>query len=195
MLSASNKINEAHEILKQALSSQGKDLNLRAYYTHFLVQATNYKAALNFVFITLRDHSKSDLYANCAAAWLHYHLARENRETAPESIRDRRHKFHSAAEFYEKALNIDPSCAIAAQGLAIMVAEDALGVMSLKSAGATVEDETVRMTNTREALDVFAKIREVLADGSVYTNMGHCYYMRDEYERAIESVRVGHSFL
>ena len=26
-----------------------------------------------------------------------------------------------------------------------------------------------------------------LNDGSVYANMGHCYYARDEYERAIVS--------
>lgn len=103
-------------------------------------------------------------------------------------IRDRRHKFRAAAEFYEKALSLDPSCAVAAQGLAIMVAEDALGVLSLKGTGGGAEDEETRMRNTRDALDVFARVREVIADGSVYTNMGHCYYLRDEYERAIESV-------
>ena len=93
----------------------------------------------------------------------------------------------NAAEFFEKALHQDPGCAVAAQGLAIIVAEDALGVMSLRPPGEQESHET-RMKNTREALDVFAKIRESLNDGSVYANMGHCYYARDEYERAIESV-------
>ncbi|KAI8968077.1 hypothetical protein BD414DRAFT_541515 [Trametes punicea] len=43
------------------------------------------------------------------------------------------------------------------------------------------------MANSREALDIFAKVRESINDGSVYTNMGHCYYARDEFDRAIES--------
>ncbi|PVG02568.1 TPR-like protein [Serendipita vermifera] len=190
MLISSNRNNEAHALLKQALDAQVNNLNLRAYYTHFLLQSSLHQHALKFVHSTLQMN-KSDLYGTCAAAWLHYQLAREIRSTNEQMIRDRRHKFHSAAEFYEKALSIDPGCAIAAQGLAIIVAEDALGVMSLKPAGAAVEDEETRMRNTRDALDVFAKVREVIADGSVYTNMGHCYYMREEYERAIESYETG----
>lgn len=188
MLLASNRVNEAHTLLKQALESQVGNLNLRAYYTHFLLQTNLHQVALKFVHATLQLN-KSDLYGTCAAAWLHYHLAREIRTTKEDIIRDRRHKFKAAAEFYEKALSLDPGCAIAAQGLAIMVAEDALGILSLKGTGGGTEDEETRMKNTREALDVFAKVREVVSDGSVYTNMGHCYYLRDEYERAIESVR------
>ena len=139
------------------------------------------------MFATLKEFSQRDVYAYCAAAWLHYHFAREIRDSSPEAIRDRRKKFVNAAEFFEKALHQDPGCAVAAQGLAIIVAEDALGVMSLRPPGEHENHET-RMKNTREALDVFAKIRESLNDGSVYANMGHCYYARDEYERAIESV-------
>lgn len=189
MLLTVNRGNDAHGILKQALETQGNNLNLRAYYTHFLIQSNMHVHALNFVHGTLQ-FNKADLYGVCATAWLHYHLGREIRDPSSEMTRERRHKFRSAAEFYEKALSIDPGCSIAAQGLAIMVAEDALGVMSLKPAGTVVEDEETRLKNTRDALDVFAKIREVLADGSVYVNMGHCYYMRDEYERAIESVSL-----
>lgn len=187
MLMATNRGNDANTLLKQALESQGNDLNLRAYYTHFLLQSNLHQHALGFVHTTLRIN-KVDLYGTCTAAWLHYHLAREIRSTNSEMIQDKRRKFRSAAEFYEKALSLDPGCSFAAQGLAIMVAEDALGIMSVKVSSAAVEDEDTRMRNTRDALDVFAKIREVMDDGSVYTNMGHCYYMRDEYERAIESV-------
>lgn len=187
MLMATNRSNDANTLLKQALDSQVNNLNLRAYYTYFLLQSNLHQHALKFVFTTLQLN-KTDVYGACAAAWLHYHLARETRSTDDATTRERRHKFRSAAEFYEKALALDPGCSVAAQGLAIMVAEDALGVMSLKPSASAVEDEDTRMRNTRDALDVFAKIREVLADGSVYTNMGHCYYMRDEYERAIESV-------
>ncbi|KAG8810481.1 hypothetical protein FRC17_002920 [Serendipita sp. 399] len=193
MLLASNRSNDAHMVLKQALDSQVTHMNLRAYYTHFLLQPNLYPHALKFVHSSLQIN-KLDLYATCATAWLHYQLARESRPKDDETMRDRRHKFHKAAEFYEKALNIDPSCAVAAQGIAIMVAEDALGTMSLKP-GSGLEDEQTRLKNTREALEVFAKVREVMPDANVYTNMGHCYYMRDEYERAIESYEIGLSKL
>jgi RNA polymerase-associated protein CTR9 len=33
-------------------------------------------------------------------------------------------------------------------------------------------------------------VRESTNDGSVHVNMGHCYFARDELDRAIESVRI-----
>ena len=83
------------------------------------------------------------------------------------------------AGFFEKALHQDPGCAVAAQGPATIIAEDALGAMSLRPPGEQ-ESHEARMKNTREALNVFATIPESLNDRSVYANMGHCYYARDE---------------
>jgi RNA polymerase-associated protein CTR9 len=82
---------------------------------------------------------------------------------------------------------LDPLCAFAAQGLAIVTAEDALGTFGGGPATSGGDDPQKRMRNARDALDIFAKIRESLNDGSVYLNMGHCYYARDEFDRAIES--------
>lgn len=190
MLADLNQYNEAHDLVKQALASQPNNLNLRAYYTYFLVQSNQAKYAKDFVFLTLRDHDKYDVYSLCAAGWIQYHQARENRDLSPEGIKDRRRGFQRSAEFYEKALQLDPLCAVAAQGLAIVVAEDALGNLG-GALGPIAQDENAkRMKNSREALDIFAKVRESINDGSVYANMGHCYYSRDEFDRAIESVRV-----
>ncbi|RPD78632.1 RNA polymerase II-associated protein [Lentinus tigrinus ALCF2SS1-7] len=187
MLADLNQHNEAHDLLKQALSSQPSNLNLRAFYTHFLIQSNQPKFARDFVFLTLRDHDKYDVYSLCAVGWLQYHQARENRDGSPEGIKERRRNFQRAAEYYEKALQLDPLCAIAAQGLAIVVAEDALGNLG-GALGPITNDETAkRLKNSREALDIFAKVRESINDGSVYANMGHCYYARDEFDRAIES--------
>ena len=128
------------------------------------------------------------MFSTCAAAWLHYQLARENRDGSPRGIEERRKNFKRSAEFYERALQYDPTCAVAAQGLAIVIAEDALGNLG-GSLGPPAPDEAQkRIKNAREALDIFAKVRESLDDGSVYANMGHCYYASDEYDRAIESV-------
>lgn len=187
MLQGLNQVNDAHELLKEALISQSSNLNLRAFYTYFLLQAHLYRHAKDFVFATLRDHDKHDVYTLCAAGYIMYHQARESRDPSPEGQKQRRQGFVRAAELYEKALNLDSMCAVAAQGLAIVVAEDALGSF-VAGSGSHHEDALQRAKNAREALDVFAKVRESVMDGSVYANMGHCYYARDEFERAIESV-------
>ncbi|KAH9961533.1 RNA polymerase II-associated protein [Russula dissimulans] len=188
ILSSMHQANEAHDLLKDSLVSQSSNLNLRAYYTYFLIQSNASRAAREFVFGTLRDHDKHDLYALCAAGWLHYHQARENRDTSPKGVEERRVFFRRSAEFYEKALGLDPLCAVAAQGLAIVTAEDALGTLGgALPPGPAPDEGQRRATNARDALEVFAKVRESTNDGSVYVNMGHCYFARDEFDRAIES--------
>ena len=188
MLADVNASNEAHELLKHALVSENGNLNLRAFYTHFLMQSNLPKPAKEFVFTTLKDFDRHDIYSLCAAGWIQYHQARESRDASPKGVEDRRSGFRRSAEFYEKALHLDPQCAFAAQGLAISTAEDAVGTLG-GSLGPIAPDEGAkRVKNARDALDVFAKVRESIDDGSVYTNMGHCYYACDEYDRAIESV-------
>jgi RNA polymerase-associated protein CTR9 len=185
MLKDAGQINEAGEILAQALNSHSNNLNLRAFYTYFLCQANQIKLAKDFVITTLKEHDKHDIYSLCAAGYVLYQQARETRDLSPDGIKGRRRNFERAVEFYEKALILDPTCAIAAQGLAIASAEDALGTLS----GITTADDSQRRSlNIREALDVFAKVRETVSDGSVYANMGHCYYAREEFERALECV-------
>ncbi|KAI0065995.1 TPR-like protein [Artomyces pyxidatus] len=188
MLANVNQRNEAHELLKDALVSQSNNLNLRAFYTYFLIQSNFHKPAREFVFATLRDHDKHDVWSLCAAGWLHYHQARESRDQSPKALDERRRLFQRTAEFYEKALSLDPLCAVAAQGLAIVTAEDALGTLGgTLTPGPSADEPQKRIANAQEALEVFAKIRESTNDGSVYVNMGHCYFARDEFDRAIES--------
>ncbi|KAJ7933907.1 RNA polymerase II-associated protein, partial [Mycena leptocephala] len=188
MLASLNRHNDAHELLKQALVAQNSNLNVRAFYTYFLIQANLPKPAKDFVFATLKDHDKHDVYSLCAAAWIIYQQSRESRDTSSKGMEERRRGFQRSAEFYEKALQLDPLCAFAAQGLAIVTAEDALGALSGAPApGPNVDEAQKRLKNAREALDVFAKVRESINDGSVYFNMGHCYYACDEFDRAIES--------
>ena len=180
--------NDAHDLLKQALATQNTNLNLRASYTSFLLQH-NVKGAKDFVFATLKDHERHDVYSLCAAGWILYSQSRDSRDPNPKMVEERKRNFQRAVEAYHKALQLDPLCAVAAQGLAIAVAEDALGTLSGQLPVSAADDAQRRLKNSREALDVFAKIRETLYDGSVYVNMGHCYYARDEFDRAIESVR------
>ncbi|KAH7100332.1 hypothetical protein BKA62DRAFT_706704 [Auriculariales sp. MPI-PUGE-AT-0066] len=190
LLVTQHRTHEAHELVKQAVASTPHALNIRAYYTHFLVRVNYWRPAKEFVFSTMRDCDKNDVYALCAAGVIHYNQARESgrgfgpgSEMPPE---ERKKNFIRSAEFFDKALDIDPCCAVAAQGLAIIIAEDALGNLGGALGGGS-SNSAEMMKAAHEALDVFSKIRESVSDGSVYTNMGHCYYVRDEYERAIEA--------
>ncbi|KAG1763436.1 hypothetical protein EV702DRAFT_1220367 [Suillus placidus] len=53
-----NQSNEAHDLLKQAMASQNSNLNLRAFYTYFLIQCYFSKPAKDLVFATLKDRDK-----------------------------------------------------------------------------------------------------------------------------------------
>ena len=126
-----------------------------------------------------------DVYTLCSAAWIYFTEGRENRDVSPQGIAEKRKQFSRAVDFYVRALTIDSSCAVAAQGLAIISAED---VLPLGSAIRPGTESQRRIQAASEALDIFGKVRECLNDASVYVNMGHCYIVRDELDRAIESV-------
>ncbi|CDZ96575.1 TPR-containing nuclear phosphoprotein that regulates K() uptake [Phaffia rhodozyma] len=201
MCIAVSQFDEANTYLKEALTAHPTNLELRAFYLYFLVQTTSTgsssaasKAALDFAYTTLKEH-RSDVYSLCAAGWLVYRTARETKpsprdaqnEQAMKTFRREQSKnFLRSAEFFDKALSVDPECSFAAQSLAIAIAENALA-----PAGSSNEDGRTRVANARQALSVFHRVRETLTDGSVYINMGHCYFANDEFERAIESYETG----
>ncbi|KAH8823308.1 hypothetical protein DL96DRAFT_1502475 [Flagelloscypha sp. PMI_526] len=215
-----NHHTEAHDLLKQALATEPTNLSLRAHYVKFLADAGYQKNARDFVVQSLKEHDKHDVWSLTAFGWLVYCQAREQRPTSSGSSSsfhsERKKTFIRAAELFEKALLLDPSCAYAAMGLGIITAEDALGtymtgtMLPLAPGQQISGDEQARRLKqaSRDALDVFGKVRESLqfmtgtgeaaGSGAVYLNMGHCYYSRDEFDRAVEcyetySTRFCHS--
>ncbi|KAF9518383.1 hypothetical protein BS47DRAFT_1338316 [Hydnum rufescens UP504] len=180
------RYDEAHSLIKQALASGDKNPEIRAFYIYLLCHTGQMKPAKAFTFNVLKDDGH-DVYALCAAGRLSYQEARESRDPSPAATTARKENFLKAANIFVKALNIDPSCAIAAQGLAIIIAEDSLGSWA---PGQAADDSQFKMRNAqnaRQALDILAKVRESLSDGSVYVNMGHCHFVREEYDKAIEN--------
>ena len=185
-LISQNRLDDGHELLKSSVMSQRHGLNARSAMVHFYVSQQQFKVAKEFAVSTLKDHDGShDPYSLCAAAWVFFNIARENRD--PQAAAERRKYFVRATEAYERALYYDPKCAIAAQGLALIAAEDALGPGG--------SDEAMRkVQGAREALDIFGKVRESLNDPSVYINIGHCHFVCDDFGRAIESVSLTYDF-
>lgn len=139
------------------------------------------------------------MYALCASGALSYLEARENKHQGKDAQRDRVAKFTRAAEFFDKALQLYPQCAFAAQGLAIGLAESTLGngpadagaAAAATTPGGTAAPLTeyqARLRNARDALNILTKVKESVNDASVYVNIAHCHFARDEYDRAIENV-------
>ncbi|KAL8290248.1 hypothetical protein RQP46_003187 [Phenoliferia psychrophenolica] len=189
---AEKEFDPAHNLIKEALSSQPTNPEVRALYTYFLAKTdTSAKFARDFTLETLKLTKaplRSDVYALCASGMLHYNSARESKDPSKEAVKERASKFHRSAEFYDKALKLDPHCAFAAQGLAISVAESTIGTgVDVTPSQPAMLEPAQRAKNSRDALTILLKVKESILDGSVYVNIGHCHFMRDEWERAIES--------
>lgn len=181
---------DAHNLIKESLASQPDNLEIRALYSYFLIETGQLKIAHDFSTETLRGKSRVDVYAHCAAGYLHYNRARENKIPGKEADLQRTERYCQAAELFSKALKLDPHCVFAAQGLAISIAEGTIGSGVEAGASVPMTEQAVRAKNTRDALTILMKVKESVNNGSVYINIGHCHFMREEWERAIESVSI-----
>lgn len=77
---------------------------------------------------------------------------------------------------------------MAAQGLAIALAEDTLALKASAPPAGSAEELKVRMRLAGQALGILGRINDSVPDGSVNVNMGHCYFVRGEEEKAIQAV-------
>ncbi|KAK4055542.1 protein required for normal CLN1 and CLN2 G1 cyclin expression [Microbotryomycetes sp. JL201] len=198
------QLDAAHVLIKECLTSQPDNLELRALYTHWFVESSQLKFARDFAMTTLKSFNRHDVYALFAAGFLTYNEAREIREQTKDAQRARKGKFLRAAEFFDKALQLSPTCAFAAQGLAIGIAENTIGTgvdpngpggangtssSANGSGGGSSGNAAVQamQKNTKDALAILSKVRDSINDASVYVNIGHCHFLREEYDRAIEN--------
>ncbi|KAG2341125.1 hypothetical protein BDR05DRAFT_949974 [Suillus weaverae] len=79
-----NQSNEVHDLLKQAMASQNSNLNLRAFYTYFLIQCYFSKPAKDLVFATLKDRDSH---------YIQYYQSRKGRDPIPKGTEERRRGF------------------------------------------------------------------------------------------------------
>ncbi|KAG2412682.1 hypothetical protein HFD88_010239 [Aspergillus terreus] len=115
---------------------------------------------------TLQYYDKHDRYSLTGMGNVHLMTARDMRRDTDQDKEKRRKMYERAVEFFDKALQLDPRNAYAAQGIAI----------------ALVDDKKDHGT----AVHIFSKIRDTLRDASVYLNLGHVYAELRQYTRSIE---------
>lgn len=167
---------DAVDKMKQLMSEHGDNLEVRALHGWHLrrtkrppaknvsedVEQKHYKHSLV-------DHNKHDTYSLVGLGNLYLSIAREIRINGAGDAEKKEKTYFKAAEFFDKALQIDSSNAYAAQGVAIILAET---------------------KRAEAALHIFGKVRETLNDVSIYINTGDCLVELKDYSKAIESYEI-----
>lgn len=119
---------------------------------------------------TLQGFDKHDKYSLTGMGNIYLAAARDM-PRSNDADKDRRRKmYEKAVEFFDKALQLDPRNAYAAQGIAI----------------ALVDDRRDHAT----AVQVFSRVRDAIRDASVHINLGHVYVELRQYQRSIENYEI-----
>ncbi|KAI0480389.1 tetratricopeptide [Xylariaceae sp. FL0804] len=150
------------------------DLEVRALYGWYLGAMTrkrggniNEDPELRHFKHTLKHYDKHDRYALIGMGNLNMMVAREMRRETDQDRQKRSAMYTRAVEFFDKALQLDPKNAHAAQGIAICLIED--------------------KKDFKNALPILLKVRETIKDPNIYINIGHVYAELRQYSKAIES--------
>ncbi|KAI8966890.1 TPR-like protein [Daldinia sp. FL1419] len=170
-----NPNKEGPDAVAQLQQENSSDLEVRALYGWYLGRVSSRKKSgnvnedpeLRHYKHTLQYHDKHDRYALVGMGNLYMMAAREMRRETDQEKQKRSATYTRAVEFFDKALQLDPKNAHAAQGIAIALVED--------------------KKDYKNALPIFLKVRETIKDPNVYINIGHIYAELRQFSKAIES--------
>lgn len=165
---------EGPKAMASLYQSNSANMEVRSLYGWFLSKAKRRAANIaedqeqRHFKHTLQHYDKHDQYALTGMGNLYLTTAREMRRDSEQDKEKRRKTYEKAIEFYQKALQLDPKNAYAAQGIGIALADDKKDFPS--------------------AVQIFSKVKDTVRDASVYINLGHVYGELKQFSRAIESV-------
>jgi RNA polymerase-associated protein CTR9 len=171
-----NPTEEGPKTVAKLYSEASSDLEVRALYGWYLGRVHNRKRNPNIAEDpelrhykhTLQNYEKHDRYALIGMGNLYLMTAREMRRDSDSDKQKRSAMYTKAVEFFDKALQLDPKNAFAAQGIAIALVED--------------------KKDFKTALTIFMKVRETVREPSVFVNLGHIFSELRQYSKAIEHV-------
>ncbi|KAK0124424.1 hypothetical protein ONS95_015054 [Cadophora gregata] len=168
-----NPTDDGPKAITKLFQDSSADLEVRALYGWFLGKVHNKKKGhisedpeLRHYKHTLQQYEKHDRYALIGMGNLYLASAREMRRETDQEQQKRSNMYTKAVEFFDKALQLDPQNAYAAQGIAIALVED--------------------KKDYKTALTIFIKVRDTVKDPSVYVNLGHIFAELRQYSKAIE---------
>lgn len=166
---------EGPKRISRLMATDGNNLEVRALYGWYLGKQKR-KTAINIAEDpeqrhykhSLQHHDKHDRYSLTGMGNLYLLTAREMRRDTEADKEKRRKTYEKAVEFFDKALQLDPKNAYAAQGVAIAMVED--------------------RRDLKSAVQVFTKVKETLGGAHAVVNLGHCLAGLEQWARAIENV-------
>lgn len=171
-----NPTEDGPKAIAKLSETDGSDLEVRAllgwYLSRSKKRATNvaedqeqrhYKH-------TLQLHEKHDRYSLTGMGNAYSTYAREMRRNNEKDKERRSAEYLKAVGYYDKALQLDPKNAYAAQGIAITLVEDKKDLAT--------------------AVQIFSKVKETIRESSVYINLGHIFCELKQYTRSIENVSL-----
>ncbi|KAK0629748.1 hypothetical protein B0T17DRAFT_555889 [Bombardia bombarda] len=169
---------EGPDAVAKLYQENSSDLEVRALYGWFLGKVNVKKRPANIAEDpeqrhykhTLQNYDKHDRYALVGMGNMHLMSAREMRRETEQDKLKRSQAYGRAVEFFDKALQLDPKNAYAAQGIAIALVED--------------------RKDYKNALQIFIKVRETVKDAHVFVNLGHIYAELKQFSKAIESYEI-----
>jgi RNA polymerase-associated protein CTR9 len=165
---------EGPKTIAKLYQDSSADLEVRALYGWYLGRVHQRKRMGNIAEDpelrhykhTLQNYEKHDRYALIGMGNLYLMTAREMRRETDQEKQKRSNMYSKAVEFFDKALQLDPRNAYAAQGIAIALVED--------------------KKDYKTALSIFVKVRDTVKDPSVFVNLGHIFAELRQYSKAIE---------
>lgn len=170
-----NPSSEGPASMKRLMSAHGSNVEVRALQGWYLKKAKKRTLNINedeeqrHHKHTLQDHNKHDYYALVGVGNSFLSTAREMRPSTSEDMQRRSAMYTRAVEAYDKALNLDPKNAYAAQGIAIAYMED--------------------KHDFKTAVGIFSQLKDTIKGPCVYMNLGHCFAESGQWARSIENVR------
>ncbi|KAI0013711.1 tetratricopeptide [Xylariaceae sp. FL0662B] len=173
-----NPNKEGPDAVAKLYQENPSDLEVRALYGWYLGRVNSRKRSgnvnedpeLRHYKHTLQNYDKHDRYALVGMGNLYMMAAREMRRETEQDKQKRSAGYTRAVEFFDKALQLDPKNAYAAQGIAIALVED--------------------KKDYKSALPIFLKVRETIKDPNVYINIGHIYAELRQFSKAIENYEI-----
>jgi RNA polymerase-associated protein CTR9 len=169
-----NPTEDGPKAITKLYQESSNDLEVRALYGWYLGRVHARKRTGNIAEDpelrhykhTLQNYEKHDRYALIGMGNLYLMTAREMRRDTDQEKQKRSNMYIKAVEFFDKALQLDPKNAYAAQGIAIALVED--------------------KKDFKNALSIFIKVRDTVKDPSVFVNLGHIFAELRQYSKAIE---------
>ena len=168
-------------MMRELYEADSQNLDVRALYGWYIRKAkrrtndVNQDQEQRHYKHSLASIDRHDRYSLTAMGNMHMTVAREMRRDSADDREKKSRMYVKAVEFYEKALQLDPRNAYAAQGIAIALVED--------------------KKDFSNALQIFLKVKDTIKDASVYINLGHTYIELKQFQRAIEAVSIPHVHL